>query len=295
MILMEKKEINLPLVSIVIITLNRIKNLEKCLNSILNLVYPLSKLDIIVVDGGSVDGTQEMVSRHFPNVNFILEKRRGVAIARNTGWRHSKGKFVAYTDDDCIVDPYWIRRLVASLESSNAKGAGGPVVYLHPEAIPKYYGGTPFGTLDLGGRKRSLKEGENLITANMLIATEVFKEIRFWESLIYNDSEDAEFCRAVLEAGYILLYVPDATIYHNIDLKRINLGYLLKRAFFSGITSYIIERKRKRNITLIPRYFRFFLGGCICFFYRRTIESIYWSAKSFVAFLASVLLIALWN
>lgn len=292
---METSEINLPLVSIVIITLNRRRNLEKCLNSILNIVYPLSKLDIIVVDGGSVDGTHEMVSRDFPNVSFVLEERRGVAIARNTGWKHSKGKLVAYTDDDCIADPYWIRRLVVSLESSNAKGAGGKVVYLHPEAIPKYYRGTPFGTLDLGERQRSLKKGENLITANMLIDAEVFKKIEFWESLIYNDSEDAEFCRSVLEAGYNLLYVPDATIYHNIDLRRINLGYLLKRAFFSGLTSYIIERKRKRNITLIPRYFRFFLGGCIRFFYKRTVVSIYWSAKSFVAFLASVLLIAFWN
>ena len=292
---MEKREISLPLVSIVIITLNRKKNLEKCINSLLNLVYPLSKLDIIVVDGGSVDGTQEMVRRSFPNVRFITEERRGVAIARNTGWRNSKGKFVAYTDDDCIVDPYWIKRLVVSLESSNAKGAGGPVVYLHPEAIPKYYRGTPLGAFDLGVGQRSLKKGENLITANMLIDAEVFKEIDFWESLVYNDSEDAEFCRSVLEAGYNLLYVPDATIYHNINLRRINLGYLLKRAFFSGITSYIIERKRKRNITLIPRYFRFFLGGCIRFYYRRTVENIYWSAKSFVAFLASVLLVALWN
>ena len=264
---METSEINLPLVSIVIITLNRRRNLEKCLNSILNIVYPLSKLDIIVVDGGSVDGTHEMISKDFPNVSFVLEERRGVAIARNTGWKHSKGKFVAYTDDDCIADPYWIRRLVDSLESSNAKGAGGKVVYLHPEAIPKYYRGTPFGTLDLGEKQRPLKKGENLITANMLIDAEVFKKIEFWESLIYNDSEDAEFCRSALEAGYNLLYVPDATIYHNIDLRRINLGYLLKRAFFSGLTSYIIERKRKRNITLIPRYFRFFLGGCIRFFY----------------------------
>ena len=292
---MENRETNLPLVSIVIITLNRKKNLEKCLNSLLNLVYPPSRLDIIVVDGGSADGTQEMVKRYFPNVSFITEERRGVAIARNTGWQHSKGKFVAYTDDDCIVNPYWIKRLVVALESNNAKGAGGPVIYLHPEAIPKYYRGTPFGTLDLGDKQRLLKKGENLITANMLIDAEIFKKIEFWEALIYNDSEDAEFCRSVLDAGYNLLYVPDASIYHNIDMRRINLGSLLKRAFFSGITSYIIERKRKRNLTLIPKYFRFFIGGCINFYYRRTVENIYWAAKSFVAFLASVLLITFWN
>jgi len=267
--------------------------LESCLRSLFNLDYPSSKLQIIVVDGGSKDGTIEMLTHEFPQVHLVTENRKGVAIARNTGWKHSEGELIAYTDDDCIVDRNWIRTLVNTLGSNDAEGAGGPLIYLYREQIPDSYKGTPIGAFDLGGNQLQLKIGQNLITANIIVKAEVFGKIRFFESLVYNDSEDAEFCRSILESGGKLLYVPDAKVFHDIDARRINLHYILKRSFFSGITSYIIERKRKRNLSLIPKFLRYFLVGSFRFFLRRTVSDFYWFAKCFIAFLSSILLVFL--
>lgn len=285
----------LPFVSVVIITLNRRKLLVNCLNSLFDLNYPSSKFNVVIVDGGSNDGTKETISKEYPKVNFILEKKKGMAYARNTGWKHAKGEIIAYTDDDCIVDSNWLRRLVSSLNSTDAVGAGGPVIYKHPYLIPHIFNGTPVGPFDLGEKKRPLEINENLITANIAVRAEVFKKHQFFESLVYNDSEDAEFCRSLMEAGYKLVYVPDAKVYHDIELTRITLVSLLRRAFFSGLSMYIVERKRKRKFKLIPKFLRAFVDGYVNFVLTRKLAEFYWTAKCFVAFLSSVLLIPIWG
>jgi glycosyltransferase involved in cell wall biosynthesis len=285
----------LPFVSIVVITLNRKKRLVNCLNSLFNLNYPQSKFNIVVVDGGSNDGTREIVIEEYPKVDFVIERRRGMAYARNTGWKHARGEVIAYTDDDCIVDSNWLRRLVYSLNSTGAASAGGPLIYVHQDLIPPIFNGTPVGPFNLGEKERPLKIHENLITANIAVRSDVFKRVQFFESLVFNDSEDSEFCKSLMEVGYKLIYVPDAKVYHDIELKRITLGYLLKRAFFSGLSMYIVERKRKSKLKLIPQFLRASIDGYINFMYMRKLAEFYWTFKCFVAFLSSVILIPIWG
>lgn len=288
---MEIQENEIPFVSIIVVTLNRRKHLEDCLNSLLNLEYPASKFEVIVVDGDSTDGTKEMVYTDFSGVSLIIEKRKGIVYARNTGWKHAKGIFVAYTDDDCVVDPYWLKSLVSGFTSTEIGAVGGPVLYLHPELLPLTFHETPVGPFSLGEIERAVEANENIITANLMIRSEILKKIRFLESLVYNDSEDVEFSRSLTEAGYKILYMPKAKVYHNIDPKRVNLSYLIKRAFFSGISFYIIERKRGSKAALIPKFLRFFVGGSLHFFLARRVRDFYWFVKCFIAFLTSVLLI----
>jgi GT2 family glycosyltransferase len=289
-----KSENQLPFVSVIVVTFNRRKHLQKCLNSLLDLDYPSSKFEIIVVDGGSNDGTKEMVFKDFPKVNFIVEKRKGIVYARNTGWKHAKGTIVAYTDDDCIVDRYWLRNLISGFTSVEIKAVGGPLLYLNSELNPQRFHGTPVGPFYLGEKKRLLTTNENLITANLAVKSETFSKIRFFESLVYNDSEDAEFCRSLMEVGYKLLYVPNANVYHNIDPKRLSISQLLKRALFSGVSFYIMERKRSSRLPLIPKSLRRFLGRLVFFFLNRRLGDFYWLIKSFIIFLSSIFLIPLW-
>lgn len=134
----------LPFLSVVIPTLNREKYLEKCLTSLFKIDYPKANFEVIVVDGGSNDGTMVMVQRKFPEVKFILERRKGRSYARNTGWKQANGQIVVYTDDDCVLDRSWLRVLASGFDSKEIGGVGGPLLLLlHPKSIcEKFWGDT---------------------------------------------------------------------------------------------------------------------------------------------------------
>jgi len=84
-----------PLVSIVIPTHDRKEKLIRLINSILESDYPKDKLEIIIVDDASTDGTYEEITKIFPQVKVVRNgRKRLVAASRNIGFQKSKGEFV---------------------------------------------------------------------------------------------------------------------------------------------------------------------------------------------------------
>lgn len=104
----------LPTMSVVIGTRDRPDQLEVALDSVLALDYP--RFDVIVVDNASdgpeTIGVVERLAASSPvDLRCVGEPRPGLANARNTGLRAASGEVVAFTDDDVVVDPLWLRRL----------------------------------------------------------------------------------------------------------------------------------------------------------------------------------------
>jgi len=285
MVLKITKLPNLPLVSIVIPTLNRQAHLKKCLFSLFKMNY--HNLEIIVVDNGCNDGTEKMISLNFPAVKFIKEQRKGVVFARNTGIKHAKGDIIAFTDDDCIVDSNWVSELISGFSSPKIGAVGGPVFHLHPEEIPEKFWCSRTEPLDLGKKKLAVKM---LITGNLSVRSSIIKKIQFDESLLFHDSEDIDFCKAILDLGYQLFYIPSAIVYHDIDAERINIIYITKRAFFSGISRFIIKRKRINGI-LIPRFLRDLIASVFNFLHKRKVANFYRLVVCFTSLLSSIFLI----
>jgi glycosyltransferase involved in cell wall biosynthesis len=278
----------LPLVSVIVLTFNRKKVLENCLKSLYKMNYPISNFEVIVIDGGSTDGTMQMFPDEFPDIRFIVEKRKGRPVARNTGWKYAKGQIVAYTDDDCIVDENWLKFLVSGFDSEEIGAVGGPLFLLHQsKSIHNRFEGTPMGDFYLGDKKLPARE---LITANLAVRRDVFEKNRFDETLIY-DLEDIDFCRSLMATGYNLIYLPEAIVYHNINPKRLTIPSTLKKAFPAGISLYIMERKNNQNLFLIAKFLRKSLGGSYQFVLRRRLADFFWFVRCFVAFLSSMFLV----
>lgn len=286
---MEKENGNLPFVSIVVPTLNRKKNLKNCIKSLLNLDYPSSQFEIIVVDNGSTDGTIDLLTREFSRVKVIIEKRRNSCYARNAGWKNAKGQIVAYTDDDCIVDRAWLITLVSGFVSGEIGAVGGPLLLtLSPKSVVEKFFGTPVGDFYRGKEKIFVKE---LITANLAVRNDVFKKTQFDVSLTYTTLEDIDFCRSLIDTGYKLLYIPDARVYHNIDPKRLTLPSILKRGLYQGISTYLLEKKTSGNAHLIKKFLKETLGGLLTFFLNRRIVNLFYLIQCFIAFLSSIFMI----
>ena len=100
--------------SVVVTTCSDPRRLERCLRSILACNY--DDLEIVVVENRPGSGaTRRMLATRFddsPVLRYVEERRAGLSRAWNAGLNSARGELVAFVDDDTIVDPRWIERLV---------------------------------------------------------------------------------------------------------------------------------------------------------------------------------------
>lgn len=92
---------NKPLVSIITVVLNNKKFLEKSILSVLNQKY--KNIELIIIDGGSTDGTLDIVKKYKSKINFLIsEKDNGLYDAMNKGIKNSKGSIIGILNSDDI-------------------------------------------------------------------------------------------------------------------------------------------------------------------------------------------------
>jgi glycosyltransferase involved in cell wall biosynthesis len=87
-----------PLVSVIIPTYNRADYVVQAVESVLCQTY--GNIETIIVDDGSTDNTAEVLSNYQDQINYIYQERSERSKARNEGFRHSKGDYIAFLDSD---------------------------------------------------------------------------------------------------------------------------------------------------------------------------------------------------
>lgn|GEM_PF-3029506 len=108
------KQLSSPLVSVIILTRNRKKDLIRTLSSVSKQTYP--NLEIIVVDNASTDDSIKIISAKFPSITIIsLPINIGIA-GWNIGLKKAHGKYCVMLDDDCFISPNWILNMVKFME-----------------------------------------------------------------------------------------------------------------------------------------------------------------------------------
>jgi len=109
-----------PFVSVVVISKDRHDDLVKAVATLLALDYPRDRYEVIIVEEGDEPQPLE-------GINYVHLPRRdlGLGYARNTGVANARGDIIAFTDDDCLVDPAWLREIVARFEDPDVLGVAG--------------------------------------------------------------------------------------------------------------------------------------------------------------------------
>lgn len=102
--------------SIVTMTHNRAEVLEKTIEAMLNLNYP-GDYEIIVVNDGSTDNTNEALKKFEGRIRVIHQERKGPCAARNSGFKVAKYPIVVNMDDDCIPEKNWLTDLIQGFDS----------------------------------------------------------------------------------------------------------------------------------------------------------------------------------
>jgi glycosyltransferase involved in cell wall biosynthesis len=122
-----------PMVSVIVPTCNRPGMLVETLKSVLQQTYP--NIEIVVVNDGDMD-VQHIVHsiNKKGNITYVNhDQNKGVAAARNTGIKLSRGKYIAYLDDDDRFYPQHVETLVRFLESSDYRVAYTDAYRAHQE------------------------------------------------------------------------------------------------------------------------------------------------------------------
>ena len=108
------KNNNLGLISVIVPAYNCENTIEKCIDSLLHQTY--KNIEIIVVNDGSVDTTEEKMRRYTDErVKFISQENKGVSAARNKGISVATGKYISFVDSDDYVETMFLEELIGTI------------------------------------------------------------------------------------------------------------------------------------------------------------------------------------
>ena len=103
-------------ISVIIPTFNRKKTLERAIQSVMD--QSLLPFEILIIDDGSNDGTEQWVKENFQNIKYIYQNNHGVSSARNTGIENAHGDWVAFLDSDDEWLPNKLYEQVKAIDSN---------------------------------------------------------------------------------------------------------------------------------------------------------------------------------
>lgn len=256
-------------VSVVIVTKNRVESLKECIKCLLNqTVLPY---ELIIVDGSDNDATREYVNGLIEgNMRFSLhlckQDRGGTATARNIGAGIAKGDIILFVDDDVLLYPDYIEKLIRSF-NDDIICVGGNLVLPQEESRLRKAAYKIFGIIFL---RDSFKPGKATIAGHhsalpnymsyvdwlggsqFACRREVFNNFRFDENLErysnYAYYEDFDFTYTLSKVGKILLNPELKSVhmrspvrpdpFHTEFVKILNHYYLVKKHGFNKIAFY---------------------------------------------------------
>lgn len=167
-----KSSTELPLVSVIVPVYNGETLLPLLLDSLSQLNYPNDRLEIVIVNNNSTDRTAELLAT--TPFKIVLELTPGAGTARNAGIRQAKGEFLAFTDADCIVHPYWIKDLLAAFTEPSIGAVAGtiePYTLTHP--VERYEA----LRLKCPGHRSQHIFLPTAVTANVMYRADVFQRV----------------------------------------------------------------------------------------------------------------------
>lgn len=208
-------------VSLLVCTRDRSASLDRTLASITRAALGFPDVEAIVVDNGSSDDTAARLAAWHRNqcfpVTIVDEPRPGLARARNAGLAHVRGRIVAMTDDDCVLDPGFFAMLAARFAAFPAPVViGGRILPGDPADLPVTIKLEDHAMVaDPDGFPGGFVMGANLaFTRDVLARVGAFDE-RFGAGAPFVAAEDTDFLLRAMQHGILVRYDPHFVVAHH--------------------------------------------------------------------------------
>jgi GT2 family glycosyltransferase len=220
-----------PTIAVVVATRNRAGQLRRLVQALATQDIT-EAFEVIVVDDASTDDTQSVLAELTAEHDWLAAKRlranAGPATARNRGWRAASAPLVAFTDDDCVPDPSWLRLMSAALATHDVvqgrtEGA--------PAQLPSH---GPFG------HTMTVLRAGAYETCNIAYRRAALERAGgFDERFALPYGEDTDLGLRVAEQGARTTFCADALVHHDVEP--------------SNFWRYLRQRRRRTDFVLAVR------------------------------------------
>ena len=240
-------------VTAVIPTHNRAAFVGDAVQSLLDQTASPESYRVLVVDNASSDGTRDLLQGRFggyPRFTYVFEPVPGLSNAKNRALRECATPAIAYMDDDATAAREWVATVLAAFDSLPADVAcvGGRVVArweLPPPPWLPAEGRAMLSEIDFGEQPHYVTDGEYLGGGNSAFRAEALREAggfsvhlgRRGKSLLSN--EEILLRRQLAGRGYRYYYAPAMSILHFVPKERLTRKWLIRRAFWQGVSQQI--------------------------------------------------------
>jgi len=214
-----------PAISIIIPHLNGRHHLDDCFQSLRRQTW--RDFEVLLVDNGSTDGTQNYVAEHYPEVRLIqLPENRGFTGACNAGWQAAQGDIIILLNNDTEADPAWLAEVMAAFARHPRAGSVASKMRLfdrrdHLHTAGDFYrldgipGNRGVWQADVG----QFDQEEMVFSAcggSSAYRRAMLEEIGFLDDDFFFSCEDVDVGWRVNLAGWEVWYAPTAVIYHKL-------------------------------------------------------------------------------
>ena len=241
--------------SILIVNWNTKDLLIQCLKSLEQTLKRL-KMEVFVVDNGSVDGSVEPVREKFPEVIIIQNPMNlGFAKANNQGIKRSKGKYILLLNPDTQMKEGAIEILIAFMDAHPEVGVAGAQFLNSDGSKQNSIANFPSLATELlnksllrwffpktfPGKERNISEPievDSVIGACMMVRREAMEQVGLLDEDYFLFLEETDWCYRIKKAGWKVYHVPQAEVYHfqgksaEKDKKRAKVEYYRSRNQF---------------------------------------------------------------
>ena len=265
----------MQILTVIIATYNRCHLLPGVLKSLLDQkMNDTFDYEILLVDNASNDQTRQAVDSFLPlfknRLRYIFEPKHGKAIAVNRAITESRGDILIFTDDDVVVDGYWLINIAECFRQYGCDGLGGRILADYPRHTPAWIRDNadilagPIVLYDYGEEiKPYAKPMYEFLGANYAFKKLLFTECGYLRTEIGPGAgtlgEDTELVNRFVKAGKKLYYCGKAVVWHPVENSRMNLQYIGKWNAGLGRYRFIADEQKKIDLSLvywsgIPRY-----------------------------------------
>lgn len=271
---------NCPKVSIIILNWNGLEDTVECLESLRKITYP--NYEVIVVDNGSKGNDAQALQERSSDYTHLIrnDKNYGYTGGNNIAIRYALDNcapdYVLILNNDTVVAPDFLSQMIEAAESDASIGVVGSKVYYHsfPNRIQGAGGRVNMRTGQAShigikevdsGQYDTQREVDYVFGCCLLIKRQVIQRIGLFDESYFSYWDETDYCFRAREAGYKVVYVPEAKIWHKAPLKLKAWHKTPAGGKASGLYYYYMARnhfKFMRKHAAKAQY----LGFLLCFF-----------------------------